>query len=192
MVARVTTIEGIRRKATSDPFTVASSTPMAQVASTTIGIGTPAFASTPELTAQTANSDPTEMSMWPVRITSVIPSPMISTGTLARHRSIRLSRAKKPGDTTASTTPSAATAPATDASRLPTPRMSVQGGLRERQRQDGRLGRLRAMQHAAHGAAVHHRDPIAHAEDFGKLRRDHDDGEAAGDQHLHQRVYLRL
>ncbi len=70
---------------------------MAQAAPTTSGSGNPAFASTPEITAQTANSDPTEMSMWPVRMTSVMPSAMISTGMFARNRSDRLSRAKNPG-----------------------------------------------------------------------------------------------
>jgi hypothetical protein len=41
-----------------------------------------------------ANTDPTEMSISPVRITRVAPSATIRTGRLARNRSLRFSREK--------------------------------------------------------------------------------------------------
>src|SRR5688500_1988865 len=182
----------MRRNATSAPLPADTSTPMAQAPATTSGIGTPAFASTPELTAQIANSEPTAMSMWPVRMTSVMPSPMISTGTLARNRSVRLSRAKNPGEATASTAPSATIAAATDASRRPRPRMSVDRALGERQREDGRLGGVGPIEHPPHRAAMHDRNAVAHAQDLGQLRGNHHDPEAARGQHLHQPVDLGL
>ena len=54
------------------------------------GIGRPAFASTPASTPQMANTEPTEMSISPVSMTSVAPSATISTGRLARKRSLEV------------------------------------------------------------------------------------------------------
>jgi hypothetical protein len=70
-------------------------------------IGAPVFATSPAATPQIANTEPTEMSMLPVRITRVAPSATISTGMLPRKRSLRLSRAKYPGAAAASVNASA-------------------------------------------------------------------------------------
>src|SRR5512134_450494 len=109
---------------------------------------------------QTAKTEPTEMSISPVRMTSVAPNAAMSTGTLPRNRSARLPREKNPGATSARMPASSAIASATDASRL---RMA------ERQLQDPILGRLAAAEHAAQRPGVHHGHAVAHAEDLRHL-----------------------
>src|ERR1044071_427245 len=54
------------------------------------------------------------------------------------------------------------------------------------------MSRVGAVEDFDDGAAVHDGDAVAHPQDFGKLRRDHQDGDALGGEVGHQRVYLRL
>ena len=64
---------------------------------------------------------------------------------------------------------------------------------RQRQRQDRVLASLRrASSMPRDRARAHHGDAIAHAEDLGQLRRDHQDRQPALGQLLHQRMNLRL
>ncbi len=87
MVASVTTIEGIRTHATSAPLMPPISAPTRQAATPASGVGSPMRAKTPAATLQMANCEPTEISILPVRITSIMPSATISTGMFASTRS---------------------------------------------------------------------------------------------------------
>ena len=107
MVASVTTIDGIRTHATSAPLIAPISAPARHAASPATGVGIPIFANTPAATLQMANCEPTEISISPLRMISVMPSATISTGMLASSRSLWFSGEKKPGATTASTAISA-------------------------------------------------------------------------------------
>src|SRR5687767_12679550 len=166
-----------------------SRAPMPQAPSTTTGSGRSHLARTPEVTAQIAKMDPMEMSMWPASTTSVMPKAAISTGTFARKRSARLSGAKNPGAATASTAERARIAIATDASRRPSAMSGVPVVI-ERQRQDFRLRRFGAAHHATNRPAMHDGNPVAHAEDLGQLRRDHQNREPLFGEHLHQGMNL--
>ena len=86
-MASVTTIAGIRTQATSAPLSAPISAPSRQAAAPASGVGRPMRAKTPVATLQMANCEPTEISIWPVRITSTMPSATISTGMLASTRS---------------------------------------------------------------------------------------------------------
>ena len=94
IVASVTTMDGMRAKATSAPLSAPSAPPASTTTSITAGTGRPAFDDSPATTEQIAKTDPTEMSISPQTMTSVAPRAMISTGTLARNRSVRLAREK--------------------------------------------------------------------------------------------------
>src|SRR5262245_49790652 len=170
----------MRTRATSTPFIEPSAAPTRHAASATIGVGSPALATRPPATPQRAKTEPTEMSICPVRMTSVIPSATINTGRLARKRSARLSREKKAGASTASSSARAAMANATDTSR----RRSVM----KRHRENRRLRRLGSIEHAAKAAGTHDGNPVAHADHLGQLGRNHDDGEPPFGQRLHQLV----
>src|SRR5688572_7411759 len=163
------------------------SAPSVHTPANTMSVGTPAFASTPAETAHTANADPTEMSISPERMTSVMPEAMIRTARFARNRSRRLPRPKYSGRRRAIATHSTAIATATQISRRWFTISMPQG-----HREYPLLRRIFARQHTRDRAAAHHRDAIAHAENFRKLRRNHEDREAALGELLHQRVYLRL
>ena len=91
---------------------------MRPAASPASGSGNPDFANTPAATLHTAKMEPTEISIWPVRMMSIMPSAMISTGIFASNRSLKFSRVKYPGAIIASTMASAMIAIATEASRL--------------------------------------------------------------------------
>ena len=54
------------------------------------------------------------------------------------------------------------------------------------QRQNLFLRRFGAIQDARNRSAVHHDDPVAHAQDFRQLGRNHQDGHAAAGQLAHQ------
>ena len=88
MVASVTTIDGMRTQATSAPLIAPISAPVRQAASPASGVGRPSLANIPAAMLQTANCDPTEISISPLRMTSVMPSATISTGMLANSRSV--------------------------------------------------------------------------------------------------------
>src|SRR5206468_75348 len=117
-MAKVTTIGGTCRYATSTPFTAPMIAPTTHPAA--VGVqtppGAPSLATTPATTPATANTDPTEMSISPARTTSVAPSATTKTGILARNMSLRFSVEKYAGAASASTTASTAMAIATDTS----------------------------------------------------------------------------
>ena len=132
----------------------------------------------PATTAQMANIDPTEMSISPVMMTSVMPIATSSTGRLARNRSLRFSAEKYPGAATARTSASAtiargdrrfSTRECSPSATWTLDRHRSRPSL-ERQREDLVLCRLGARQHAADGARVHHGDAIAHAQDSPAAR----------------------
>ena len=75
------------------------------------------FAQTPAATLHTANAEPTEMSISPVTISSVMPSATTSTGRLARNMSLRFAGVKKSGAFTPITASRIIVAVATAASR---------------------------------------------------------------------------
>ncbi len=87
-------MEGMRREATSTPFSEPSTAPARHAARPATGAGNPNFESSPAVTPQIAKIEPTEMSICPISITSVMPSATIRTGTLARNKSVRFSREK--------------------------------------------------------------------------------------------------
>ena len=69
MAASVTTMDGMRSQATQQAVDGANRRAGGEGAAiTTAGIGAPAVASVPATTLHTANVDPTEMSISPVRI----------------------------------------------------------------------------------------------------------------------------
>ena len=80
IVARVTTIAGSPKPATSTPLSAPSEAPAARAPAAAIGMASPALASIPATTAQIANCEPIEMSICRARITSVIPTAATSTG----------------------------------------------------------------------------------------------------------------
>src|SRR4030095_7970639 len=138
-------------------------------AANTNGIGAPVFESAPAETAQTANADPTEISISPARMTSVMPAAIIRTATFARNRSIRFPRPKYSGRAIASAEKSATIAMPTHSSR----RCWLNTSMPQGHREHPLLGRLFAGEHACYCAAPHHRYSIAHAENLRELRRDH-------------------
>ena len=81
----------------SVPFSAPINAPTTITATNTSGIGIPIFAKTPAATLHTANCDPTEMSISPTRMTTVIPMAMSSVETLLTARSRRLAALKKEG-----------------------------------------------------------------------------------------------
>ena len=90
-------IDGSPRRPTSRPFTAPSAAPSVSTLASSSGAPSPAFASRPAHTLRTANCEPTEMSICPTRITSVIPVATSSSGALFRARSRRLSALKNEG-----------------------------------------------------------------------------------------------
>ena len=67
IVASVTTIYGNRRGATSARLMAPSAAPPAEATTSTPNIGTPVLAETPASTLHTANTEPTEMPISPVK-----------------------------------------------------------------------------------------------------------------------------
>ena len=141
-------------------------------------VGNPATAKTPAATLQMANCEPTEISISAVRTISVMPTATISTGTLASSKSRRLAKVKKSGAATARTAADGedgrgdgnfALAITQHCAPVCPSASSEQILLRG----------VFARDDACDFAAAHDRDAVAHAENLGQLRRDHDDGEAA-------------
>src|ERR1044072_7374490 len=101
-----------------DPQTAPISAPSKSTDGSSNATGMPSFANHPAATLHTANCDPTEMSISPTRITSVIPTATSSTGALFNARSRRFPAPKNVGDATPTATNSATYASAADTSRL--------------------------------------------------------------------------
>src|SRR5436309_637484 len=120
----------------------------------------PDFAARPAVTLAIANAEPTEISISPVRITTVIPIATISTGAFARKRSIRLRGEKYPGAMAARAAHRITIAPATAISRVRILRMP-QG-----EREDVLLRRFVARKNARQPAGTHYSDSIAHPENL--------------------------
>src|SRR5262249_31572433 len=106
-----------RSHATRAPFNAPSTAPVRHAERAAIHVGIPDFAAIPAITLAIAKTDPTEISISPVRITSVIPSATIRIGTFVRNRSSRLPGEKYAGAVTASRAASATIAPAAEISR---------------------------------------------------------------------------
>ena len=94
-----------------------SAAPQRQATRTMAGVDSPACAATPATTPQIANTEPTEMSISPVRMMSVAPIATNSTGRFPSRRSPRFSGEKNRGLTSASTSEVSPMAAATDNSR---------------------------------------------------------------------------
>jgi len=62
----------------------------------------------------------------------------------------------------------------------------------DRQPHDRFLARRGALEHAGDLAVMHDHDPVAHAQDLGHLRRDHEDREAVLLEPVHEVVDLLL
>src|SRR5215471_6115342 len=118
-MARVTTIEGTLQYATRAPLQTPARPPIAHAAK--VAVQTPPsgwlLATRPATTLAIAKTEPTEMSISPVIITTVAPSATTATGRLASSRSMRFSEEKYDGDTVARTAASTAMARATVPSR---------------------------------------------------------------------------
>ncbi len=79
-MASVTTIDGRPAPATSAPLMAPPSRPAATAAGTTSAVGQPAAARRPAATLQTEKSEPTEMSIWRLMITSAMPQATTRVG----------------------------------------------------------------------------------------------------------------
>ena len=66
------------------------------------------------------------------------------------------------------------------------------GDVAQRPLEDRFLGGFCAIELADDRSAVHHGDPVAHAEDLGQLGRDHQDRQPAAGQLAHEPVDLGL
>ena len=96
-IASVTMIDGSRSQPTRTPFTAPIAAPIKTTLGNNKGMGMPDFASQPAATLHTANCEPTEMSISPTRITSVIPMATSSTGALFKARSRTFAALKNDG-----------------------------------------------------------------------------------------------
>ena len=98
MAASVTTIDGMRNQATKQAVDGANRGAGREgAADHAADIGAPAAASAPANTLQTANVEPTEMSISPVRMTSVAPIAAMRTGSVREDQVAEIRWLEEPG-----------------------------------------------------------------------------------------------
>ena len=138
-------------------------------------VGRPA-AAMPSTTPDSATIDPTDRSMPPERITNVMPTATMALMLVCWAMLSRFETVRKCG-VSAHSTAHSTSRPMTRAEAA-RPHTALARLRSQRRAQHALLRGVGGVELRLDAAAVHHENAIAHAEQLGQLRRDHDDAGA--------------